>query len=125
MLKLFHLYWNTIFTPLKVRVDLIEDKDLCSAASKRGKYRQELKVGPDTTRSVPFIIIPMIHGQFPIEVKAAVKDSWLSDGIMKKLLVVVRRAGCSGYRAGTSLYFCLNCMCGHFKGIKATSVYTV
>lgn len=91
-------------------MDLIEDKDLCSAASKRGKYRQEIKVGPSTTRSVPFIIIPMKHGQFPIEVKAAVKDSWLSDGIMKKLLVVVR-AGCIGHRAVASLYFCLICMC--------------
>uniref|UniRef100_A0A3Q1IWP6 Uncharacterized protein n=1 Tax=Anabas testudineus TaxID=64144 RepID=A0A3Q1IWP6_ANATE len=65
--------------PITVRVDLIEEKDLCSAASKRGKY------------PVPFIVIPMKHGQFPIEVKAAVKDSWLSDGIMKKLLVVVRK----------------------------------
>lgn len=72
-------------------MDLIEEKDLCSAASKRGKYRQEVKVGAQTTRAVPFIVIPMKHGQFPIEVKAAVKDSWLSDGIMKKLLVVVRK----------------------------------
>nr|XP_020511756.1 complement C3-like [Labrus bergylta] len=72
-----------------VRVDLIEDKDLCSAASKRGKYRQEVIVGAKTTRAVPFIIIPMQQGESPIEVKAVVKDSYeLSDGIRKMLRVV-------------------------------------
>ncbi|KAK2815855.1 hypothetical protein Q5P01_026322 [Channa striata] len=74
--------------PITVRVDLIEGKDLCSVASKRGKYRQQVNVGPETTRSVPFIIIPMKYGEFAIEIKAAVKDSSLSDGIIKKLLVV-------------------------------------
>ncbi|XP_037619831.1 complement C3-like isoform X4 [Sebastes umbrosus] len=71
-----------------VRVDLIEKEHVCSAASKRGKYRQEVKIGPRTTRSVPFIIIPMKDGQYSIEVKAAVKDSSLHDGIMKMLRVV-------------------------------------
>nr|XP_046262998.1 complement C3-like isoform X2 [Scatophagus argus] len=74
--------------PITVRVDLIEKKDVCSAASRRGKYRQEVTVGPQTTKSVPFIIIPMTHGQLHIEVKAVVKDSGLSDGIKKNLLVV-------------------------------------
>uniref|UniRef100_A0A4W6DY20 Uncharacterized protein n=1 Tax=Lates calcarifer TaxID=8187 RepID=A0A4W6DY20_LATCA len=71
-----------------VRVDLIETEDVCSAASKHSRYRQEVRVGPSTTRSVPFIIIPMREGQFRIEVKAAVKDSSLNDGIMKMLRVV-------------------------------------
>ncbi|XP_041640227.1 complement C3-like [Cheilinus undulatus] len=72
-----------------VRVDLLENPDLCSAASKRGKYRKEVEVGASTTRAVPFIIIPMKVGQHPIEVKAVVKDSYeLSDGISKKLRVV-------------------------------------
>ncbi|XP_041788921.1 complement C3-like [Chelmon rostratus] len=73
---------------ITVRVDLIEDKHVCSAASKHGRYRQEVKIGPQTTRSVPFVIIPMKEGQHRIEVKAAVKDSSLNDGIMKMLLVV-------------------------------------
>uniref|UniRef100_A0A667XIT0 Complement component c3a, duplicate 5 n=1 Tax=Myripristis murdjan TaxID=586833 RepID=A0A667XIT0_9TELE len=73
-----------------VRVDLIEEEHVCSSGSKHGKYRQEVKVGPGSTREVPFIIIPMKEGRFPINVKAAVKDSFLSDGIMKMLLVVVR-----------------------------------
>ncbi|XP_042340612.1 complement C3-like isoform X2 [Plectropomus leopardus] len=71
-----------------VRVDLIEKEHVCSSASKRGKYRQEVNIGPQTQRSVPFIIIPMKHGEYPIEVKAAVKDSSLNDGIMKMLRVV-------------------------------------
>ncbi|XP_068583427.1 complement C3-like isoform X2 [Cebidichthys violaceus] len=74
--------------PATVRVDLIEEEDVCSAASKRGKYRQEVRIGPQTTRSVPFVIIPMKKGQYGIEVKALVKDSSLNDGIRKMLLVV-------------------------------------
>uniref|UniRef100_A0A7N6F8K9 NTR domain-containing protein n=1 Tax=Anabas testudineus TaxID=64144 RepID=A0A7N6F8K9_ANATE len=75
--------------PVTVRVDLTEEENLCSAAYKHGKYRQEVKVGAQSTRSVPFIIIPMKEGQYPIEVKAAVKDSTLNDGIRKMLRVVV------------------------------------
>uniref|UniRef100_A0A3P8SUA9 Complement component c3a, duplicate 5 n=1 Tax=Amphiprion percula TaxID=161767 RepID=A0A3P8SUA9_AMPPE len=78
------------YTPerIRVRVDLKEEANLCSAASKRGKFRQEVDVGPQTTRVLPFIIIPMKNGRFPIEVKAAVRDSYVSDGILKMLLVV-------------------------------------
>uniref|UniRef100_A0A7N8XUY0 Complement C3 n=1 Tax=Mastacembelus armatus TaxID=205130 RepID=A0A7N8XUY0_9TELE len=75
---------------IQVRVDLLESENVCSSASKRVKYRQEVKVGQDSTRSVPFIIIPMKEGKLNIEVKAAVKDSSLNDGIRKTLLVVVR-----------------------------------
>uniref|UniRef100_A0AAQ4RF49 Complement component c3a, duplicate 5 n=1 Tax=Gasterosteus aculeatus aculeatus TaxID=481459 RepID=A0AAQ4RF49_GASAC len=64
--------------------------DLCSAASKRGKYHQEVRIGPQTTRSVPFVVILMKEGEHRIEVKAAVKDSSLQDGIWKNLRVVVR-----------------------------------
>lgn len=73
-----------------MRVDLTEEEHVCSAASKRRRYRQEVKIGPQTTRSVPFVIIPMKEGQYRIEVKAAVKDSSLNDGVMKMLRVVVR-----------------------------------
>ncbi|XP_068448641.1 complement C3-like [Clinocottus analis] len=74
--------------PVLVRVDLIEEENVCSAASKRGKYRQEVEVEPQSTRSVPFVVIPMKEGQYRIEVKAAVRDSSLNDGIMKMLRVV-------------------------------------
>ncbi|KAG8015207.1 Complement C3 [Nibea albiflora] len=71
-----------------VRVELIEMQHVCSSASKRGRYREEVEVGGKTTLSVPFIIIPMKEGHFPIEVKAVVKDSWVKDGVRKTLMVV-------------------------------------
>ncbi|XP_028279900.1 complement C3-like isoform X2 [Parambassis ranga] len=71
-----------------VRVELIEEEHVCSAASRRGKYRQEVTIRAETSRSVPFVIIPMKDGERTIEVKAAVKGSSISDGIIKKLLVV-------------------------------------
>ncbi|XP_035993186.1 complement C3 [Fundulus heteroclitus] len=74
--------------PITARVELIEEPNVCSVASKRGKYRQEVRVGAETTRSVPFVIIPMKEGERSIEVKAAVKDSSLNDGVMKMLRVV-------------------------------------
>lgn len=74
----------------KVRVDLIEDEHLCSLASKRKRFRQFVNIGNQTTKSVPFVIIPMKEGEYPIEVLGSVKDSSLTDGIMKKLRVVVR-----------------------------------
>lgn len=83
----FSIFSHVIF---KVRVDLIETPHVCSSASRRGRYRQEVKLGPQTTRSVPFVIIPMKDEEdYPIEVKAAVKDSSLYDGVMRKLRVVV------------------------------------
>ena len=77
----------------KVRVDLTAVDNVCSVASRIGRYRQEVKIGPQTTRSVPFIIIPMKEGEHLIEVKAAVRDSYLSDGVKKTLRVVVRDSG--------------------------------
>ncbi|XP_077427272.1 complement C3-like [Vanacampus margaritifer] len=71
-----------------VRVDLFETEHVCSSAYKRSKFSQEVEVGPQTTLAVPYIIIPMRKGTFAIEVKAAVRDSYLSDGIMKQLKVV-------------------------------------
>ncbi|XP_061130030.1 complement C3-like isoform X2 [Syngnathus typhle] len=73
---------------ITVRVDLFETADVCSAASKRSKFSQEVEMGPQTTLAVPYIIIPMKKGTFGIEVKAAVSGSHLADGIMKELKVV-------------------------------------
>ncbi|XP_061576926.1 complement C3-like [Cololabis saira] len=73
---------------ITVRVDLTEEEDVCSAASKRGRYSQVVRVGPTGTRAVSFIVIPMKEGLRRIEVKGAVKDSSLTDGVMKMLKVV-------------------------------------
>ncbi|XP_029003662.1 complement C3-like isoform X2 [Betta splendens] len=71
-----------------VQLDLIENTDLCSAASKKGKYRQEVTIGAQTTKSIPYVIIPLKFGKFNIEVKAVVKGFFAGDGIIKSLLVV-------------------------------------
>lgn len=81
-------FWDLGCLP-KVVVEFFEQKHLCSAASKRGTYRQVVQVGRRTSLSVPFIVIPTKEGQYPIEVKAAVKDFMFSDGVKKTLHVVV------------------------------------
>uniref|UniRef100_A0A3Q1CPP2 Anaphylatoxin-like domain-containing protein n=1 Tax=Amphiprion ocellaris TaxID=80972 RepID=A0A3Q1CPP2_AMPOC len=75
---------------LTVRVELKEEADLCSAASRRGKYEEEVEVEAGSARAVPFVIIPTKEGKHKIDVKAAIRDSNISDGIMKMLRVVVR-----------------------------------
>lgn len=76
-------------------MDFIENEDLCSAASKKRRYRQEVDIGAESTKSVPFIIIPLKFGKQNIEVKAVVKGHFAGDGIIKSLLVVVRKLGCT------------------------------
>lgn len=74
---------------LKVFIEFKEETSICSVAYKRKWFRQEVRVGGQTTRSVPYVIVPIAHGSFPIEIKAFVKNSHLSDGIRKTLRVVV------------------------------------
>ncbi|KAM9362521.1 complement C3-like [Symphorus nematophorus] len=83
------------YTPesVNVRVDLLEPQHVCSAAFKKGRFQQIVNVGPQTTRSVPFVIMPMKEGLYPIEVKAAVRGSSLNDGIRRKLRVVIYVTG--------------------------------
>lgn len=73
----------------------METPHVCSAASKKGKYRTFVEVEPFSTRSVPYVIIPMkLSGQeyiYTIEVKAAALD--FTDGVKKDLKVVVSRIG--------------------------------
>ncbi|XP_065130544.1 complement C3-like [Paramisgurnus dabryanus] len=70
----------------RVRVDFTETKDVCSSASKKGKYRTMVEVDAFSTRSVSYVIIPMELGEHNIEVKAAALD--YEDGVRKPLKVV-------------------------------------
>ncbi|XP_041838070.1 complement C3-like [Melanotaenia boesemani] len=79
---------NYNFEEITVRVELKEEPGACSAAYKKGWFRQEVRVGARTTRSVPFIIIPMKDGEVRIEVKGVVKNSYHGDGVAKYLRVV-------------------------------------
>ncbi|XP_065130551.2 complement C3-like [Paramisgurnus dabryanus] len=78
------------YTPqkTKVRVEFMETESVCSSASKKRKYRQVVEVDRFSTRSVPFVIIPMELGNHQIEVKAAAYDSVNTDGVRKTLKVV-------------------------------------
>ncbi|XP_022072811.1 complement C3-like isoform X3 [Acanthochromis polyacanthus] len=73
---------------LTVRVELKGEAGVCSAASRHGKYQEEVEVEAGSARAVPFVIIPMKEGEYKIDVKAAVQNSEISDGIIKPLRVV-------------------------------------
>ncbi|XP_064179568.1 complement C3-like isoform X2 [Anguilla rostrata] len=74
---------------IKVRVELMETEQVCSAASKKRKYRlPDVDMDPMSSRAVSFVIIPMALGLHSIEVKAAVHDSIQTDGVKKDLHVV-------------------------------------
>lgn len=79
------------FFCLKVLVHFYEESGVCSVAHNRGKYQQVVKVESRSSRSVPFVVIFTKAGQHSIEVKAAVKDSSLNDGIQKNIQVLVSK----------------------------------
>ncbi|XP_026067984.1 complement C3 [Carassius auratus] len=78
------------YTPKKqkVRVEFMETEDVCSFASKKGKYRTTVFVEKDSSISVSYVIIPMTLGNHMIEVKASAYDAIFSDGVRKPLKVV-------------------------------------
>uniref|UniRef100_A0A8C5F6Z5 Uncharacterized protein n=1 Tax=Gadus morhua TaxID=8049 RepID=A0A8C5F6Z5_GADMO len=65
---------NYLHEEITVQIHLIETENVCSSASNKGKYTQTVKVASESTRSVPFVIIPMQHGTIPIEIKASTMD---------------------------------------------------
>ncbi|XP_051992809.1 complement C3-like [Xyrauchen texanus] len=73
---------------MKVRVEFMETENVCSAASKKNKYRTVVEVQRQSTRAVSFVIIPMTVGNHVIEVKAAANDLLSTDGVKKTLKVV-------------------------------------
>uniref|UniRef100_A0AAZ3RYQ8 Anaphylatoxin-like domain-containing protein n=1 Tax=Oncorhynchus tshawytscha TaxID=74940 RepID=A0AAZ3RYQ8_ONCTS len=83
---------NYMEESITVRVELKETSDVCSSASKKGRYIVTVMVDPKSTRSVPFVIIPMKLGLHTIEVKASVRDWGGRDGVKKELRVVVSGA---------------------------------
>ncbi|KTF90448.1 hypothetical protein cypCar_00045414 [Cyprinus carpio] len=78
------------YTPKKqkVRVEFMETEDVCSSASKKGKYRTIVTVDKGSSISVSYVIIPMTLGNHMIEVKASAYDSIYTDGVRKPLKVV-------------------------------------
>ncbi|KAF5898396.1 complement C3-like, partial [Clarias magur] len=72
--------------PQKVRVEFFEAEHVCSAASKKKKYRTIVNVDAKSTRAIPYVIIPMELGNHQIEVQAA--SATFHDGVRKTLKVV-------------------------------------
>uniref|UniRef100_A0A4W5R9W9 Anaphylatoxin-like domain-containing protein n=1 Tax=Hucho hucho TaxID=62062 RepID=A0A4W5R9W9_9TELE len=97
---------------ITVRVELRETSEVCSSASKKGKYIVTVMVDARSTRSVPFVIIPMELGLHTIEVKASVRDWGGRDGIKKELRVVrlngKTRNNCLHYLLSLSLSLSLS-----------------
>uniref|UniRef100_A0A8D0GLW7 Anaphylatoxin-like domain-containing protein n=1 Tax=Sphenodon punctatus TaxID=8508 RepID=A0A8D0GLW7_SPHPU len=80
--------YNYAKTEITVRVELMHNPAFCSAASSTVKYRQTLTIRERSSRAVPFVIVPLKLGLQEIEVKAAVRGQFVSDGVKKKLKVV-------------------------------------
>lgn len=74
---------------LQVRVELLYNPALCSASSSKANFKQIIKLKPQSSWAVPFVIVPLHLGLHDVEVKAAVRDKYVSDGVKKKLKVVV------------------------------------
>ncbi|XP_056621796.1 complement C3-like [Triplophysa dalaica] len=73
---------------MKVRVEFMETRHICSAAGKKREYKTIVEVEGSSSRSVPYVIIPMELGKHQIEVKAAAPDFITPDGVKKTLKVV-------------------------------------
>lgn len=78
-------YWTN---KIKVRVELMYNPALCSASTTKTRYQQIFQLEPQSSHAVPFVIVPLQLGQHDVEVKAAVWNSFVSDGVKKKLRVV-------------------------------------
>uniref|UniRef100_A0A8C3JYF4 Complement C3 n=1 Tax=Calidris pygmaea TaxID=425635 RepID=A0A8C3JYF4_9CHAR len=61
---------------------------LCSASTSKARYQQILKLKAQSSWAVPFVIVPLQLGLHDVEVKAAVRGSFMFDGVKKKLKVV-------------------------------------
>ncbi|XDV16088.1 hypothetical protein PO909_015941, partial [Leuciscus waleckii] len=64
----------------------METEDVCSFASKKGKYRTTVNIDKDSSIAVSYVIIPMTLGHHDIEVKASIFE--YEDGVRKTLKVV-------------------------------------
>lgn len=78
-------YWTH---DIKVRVELMHNPALCSASTSKVRYQQILNLKAQSSWAVPFVIVPLQLGLHDVEVKAAVRGSFVADGVKKRLKVV-------------------------------------
>ncbi|XP_008101945.3 A.superbus venom factor 1 [Anolis carolinensis] len=73
---------------IKVRVELIHNPAFCSASTAKRRYRHDVTIGAQSSMAVPFVLVPLELGFHDVEVKAAVWNVMVADGVKKKLRVV-------------------------------------
>uniref|UniRef100_A0A8C7MEZ0 Venom factor n=1 Tax=Oncorhynchus kisutch TaxID=8019 RepID=A0A8C7MEZ0_ONCKI len=73
---------------MEVKVVLLKTEDMCSVAF-NGKHTQEVRLKASSSLVVPYTIIPLKAGEMLLEVLAMAKGFMGSDGVKKKLRVVV------------------------------------
>ncbi|XP_018421206.1 PREDICTED: complement C3 [Nanorana parkeri] len=82
------ILYNYGNSKIKVRVEFTHNPEFCSLSNSRAKYRVAIDINPLSSVSVPFVIVPLSLGLHDVEVKAAVQNQFLADGVKKKLKVV-------------------------------------
>ncbi|XP_042303585.1 venom factor-like [Sceloporus undulatus] len=80
--------YNYGMQTIKVRVELIHNPAFCSASTAKQRYRQDIIIKNQSSTAVPFVLVPLQLGLHDIEVKAAVWNVMMADGVKKKLRVV-------------------------------------
>uniref|UniRef100_A0AC11CY18 Uncharacterized protein n=1 Tax=Ovis aries TaxID=9940 RepID=A0AC11CY18_SHEEP len=73
---------------LKVRVELLYNPAFCSLATAKKRHQQTITIPARSSVAVPYVIVPLKVGLHEVEVKAAVYNHFISDGVKKTLKVV-------------------------------------
>ncbi|KAM4888892.1 complement C3 [Thomomys bottae] len=73
---------------LKVRVELLHNPAFCSLATAKKSYQQTVVIPPKSSMPIPYVLVPLKIGLQEVEVKAAVFNHFISDGVKKTLKVV-------------------------------------
>ncbi|OWK12416.1 C3 [Cervus elaphus hippelaphus] len=71
-----------------VRVELLYNPAFCSLATAKKRHQQTLVIPARSSLAVPYVIVPLKVGLHEVEVKAAVYNHFISDGVKKTLKVV-------------------------------------
>lgn len=72
-------------------MELLHNPAFCSLATAKKRHTQTVTIGPKSSVAVPYVLVPLKIGLQEVEVKAAVYNYFISDGVKKTLKVVVSR----------------------------------
>ncbi|KAG9467796.1 hypothetical protein GDO78_014281 [Eleutherodactylus coqui] len=82
------ILYSYVDGPIEVIVDLTYNEKMCSSATAQANFRQVVTLDKMASLVIPFVIVPLEIGNIRVEVKASVKDYFLTDGVVKDLKVV-------------------------------------